>query len=72
MTQTFTSRDGMKIAYYVDDFTDPWTKPDTLLLLHAALLRLCFVCVPLKRWWRCRPWKTTHRLKLWLRRYAGH
>jgi len=37
MTQTFTSRDGMKIAYYVDDFTDPWTRPDTLLLLHAAM-----------------------------------
>ena len=37
MTQTFTSRDGMKIAYYVDDFTDPWTAPDTLLLLHAAM-----------------------------------
>jgi pimeloyl-ACP methyl ester carboxylesterase len=37
MTQTFTSRDGMKIAYYVDDFTDPWTKPETLLLLHAAM-----------------------------------
>ena len=37
MTQSFTSRDGMKIAYYVDDFTDPWTGPDTLLLLHAAM-----------------------------------
>lgn len=37
MMQTFTSRDGMKIAYYVDDFTDPWVKPDTLLLLHAAM-----------------------------------
>lgn len=37
MTQTFTSRDGLKIAYYVDDFTDPWKKPDTLLLLHAAM-----------------------------------
>ena len=37
MTQTFTSRDGMKIAYYVDDFTDPWTALDTLLLLHAAM-----------------------------------
>src|SRR6185295_11000049 len=22
---------------YVDDFTDPWTQPDTLLLLHAAM-----------------------------------
>lgn len=37
MTETFTSRDGMKIAYYVDDFTDPWTQPDTVLLLHAAM-----------------------------------
>ncbi len=37
MMQTFTSRDGMKIAYYVDNFTDPWTEPDTLLLLHAAM-----------------------------------
>ena len=27
----------MQIAYCVDDFTDPWTKPDTLLLLHAAM-----------------------------------
>jgi 3-oxoadipate enol-lactonase len=27
----------MKIAYYVDDFTDPWTNPGTLLLLHAAM-----------------------------------
>ena len=35
--QTFTSSDGLSIAYYVDDFTDPWTKPDTLLLLHAAM-----------------------------------
>ena len=37
MTQTFTSRDGLKIAYYVDDFTDPWATPDTVLLLHAAM-----------------------------------
>jgi len=35
--QTFTARDGLRIAYYVDDFTDPWTKPDTLLMLHAAM-----------------------------------
>ncbi len=35
--QTFTARDGAKLAYYVDDFTDPWTQPDTLLLLHAAM-----------------------------------
>ncbi len=35
--QTFTPEDGVKIAYYIDDFTDPWTHPDTLFLLHAAM-----------------------------------
>lgn len=34
---TFTTADGLKLAYYVDDFTDPWRKPDTVLLLHAAM-----------------------------------
>ena len=33
--KTFRSHDGFEIAYYVDDFTDPWTTPDTILLLHA-------------------------------------
>lgn len=37
MQQTFTNRDGLRIAYEVDDFTDPWTQPDTLLLIHAAM-----------------------------------
>ena len=31
--KTFRSHDGFEIAYYVDDFTDPWTTPDTILLL---------------------------------------
>ena len=35
--KTFRSHDGLEIAYYEDDFTDPWTKPDTLVLLHAAM-----------------------------------
>jgi 3-oxoadipate enol-lactonase len=34
---TFTTSDGIEIAYYVDDSTPPWTKPDTVLLLHAAM-----------------------------------
>jgi pimeloyl-ACP methyl ester carboxylesterase len=34
---TFTASDGLRIAYWVDDFTKPWTSPDTLLLLHAAM-----------------------------------
>lgn len=35
--KTFTTADGLKLAYYADDFTDPWRKPDTVLLLHAAM-----------------------------------
>jgi len=31
------TRDGLDIAYYVDDFTDPWRKPETILLVHAAM-----------------------------------
>src|SRR5258708_14490453 len=34
---TFTASDGIRLAYYVDDYTDPWHKADTLLLLHAAV-----------------------------------
>jgi 3-oxoadipate enol-lactonase len=37
MNSTFTTADGLRLAYYIDDFTDPWRKPDTLLLLHAAM-----------------------------------
>ncbi|MGE0315376.1 MAG: alpha/beta fold hydrolase [Lautropia sp.] len=36
-SRTFTTSDGLRIAYYVDDFTDPWTKPQTMLLLHSAM-----------------------------------
>lgn len=35
--QNFNAKDGTRLAYYVDDFTDPWTQPDTVLLLHAAM-----------------------------------
>ncbi len=33
----FTASDGIELAYTVDDFTDPWTRPATLVLLHAAM-----------------------------------
>ena len=33
----FVASDGIKLAYYVDDYTDPWRPADTLLLLHAAV-----------------------------------
>ncbi len=32
-----TTSDGMRLAYYVDDYTDPWKPAPTLLLLHAAM-----------------------------------
>lgn len=34
---TFTASDGLRLAYYIDDFTDPWKRAPTLLLLHAAM-----------------------------------
>ena len=33
----FLASDRIRIAYAVDDFTDPWRQPETLLLLHAAM-----------------------------------
>ncbi|MGE0315253.1 MAG: alpha/beta fold hydrolase [Lautropia sp.] len=35
--QSFTTRDGLRVAWRVDDYTAPWTRPDTVLLLHAAM-----------------------------------
>jgi pimeloyl-ACP methyl ester carboxylesterase len=37
--QHFTTRDGFRVAYQIDDFTAPWTRPDTVLLIHAAMGR---------------------------------
>ena len=50
MTETlsFTASDGLSLAYDTDDFTDPWKKAPTLLLLHAAMgsARRYFAWVP--------------------------
>ncbi len=32
---TLDASAGLRLHYLVDDFTDPWTKPDTVLLLHG-------------------------------------
>jgi 3-oxoadipate enol-lactonase len=37
MAQTFATSDGLRLTYYVDDFTNPWAKAPTVLLLHAAM-----------------------------------
>jgi 3-oxoadipate enol-lactonase len=37
MTRTFTASDGVEIAYYVDDFADPWRPSISLVMLHAAM-----------------------------------
>ena len=34
---TFTTSDGVRLAYAVDDFTDPWKPAETVVLLHAAM-----------------------------------
>lgn len=34
---TFTASDGVRLAWAVDDWTDPWRAPETLVLLHAAM-----------------------------------
>jgi pimeloyl-ACP methyl ester carboxylesterase len=34
---TFVTSDGVRIAYYVDDYTDPWKKPQTIFLTHPAM-----------------------------------
>jgi pimeloyl-ACP methyl ester carboxylesterase len=54
-TQSFTASDGLSLSYYADDFTDPWKRAPTLLLLHAAMgsARRYFAWVPhLSRDWR--------------------
>jgi 3-oxoadipate enol-lactonase len=33
---TFETSDGLRLAYVIDDFTDPWRPSETLVLLHAA------------------------------------
>ncbi len=34
---TFKASDGLEIAYALDDYTDPWRRADTLILVHAAM-----------------------------------
>ena len=34
---SLTTSDGVKIAYYLDDFTDPWEAAPTLVMLHPAM-----------------------------------
>ncbi len=35
--QTFTTSDGVKIAYTIDDYADPWKPTNTLVMLHPAM-----------------------------------
>jgi 3-oxoadipate enol-lactonase len=34
---SFIASDGLRLAYVIDDFTDPWKDAPVLLLLHAAM-----------------------------------
>src|SRR5688572_32166853 len=35
--QSFVASDGLTLRYVIDDYTDPWREPETLVLLHAAI-----------------------------------
>ena len=35
--QFFAASDGVNIAYYTDDFTDPWKQSQTLFISHPAM-----------------------------------
>ena len=37
VSQRLIASDGLKLAYTVDDFTDPWAPGETLILIHAAM-----------------------------------
>ncbi len=45
---SFIASDGVRLAYAIDDFTDPWKKAPVLLLLHAAMgsMRRYYAWVP--------------------------
>ena len=45
---TFLTPDGLRVAYYVDDFSAPWREPETVLLLHPAMGNA-------QRWFRWMP-----------------
>ncbi len=49
----FVSDGGCRIAYQVDDFTDPWVQADTMLLLHPAMSNA-------RRWYRWVPRLARH------------
>ncbi len=34
---SFVTSDGVRLNYYIDDYSDPWTKPDTVVMLHPAM-----------------------------------
>src|SRR5262249_57194354 len=46
---TFAASADLQMHYLVDDFTDPWTPPNTLLLLHgnAESSRAWYAWVPI-------------------------
>ncbi len=35
--QAYYERDGLRLNYYADDFTDPWANAQTIVLIHAAM-----------------------------------
>jgi 3-oxoadipate enol-lactonase len=52
---SLTTSDGLRLAWCVDDFTDPWKSPATVLMLHSAMgsaRRMARMVPALARRWR--------------------
>lgn len=50
-----TTSDGLRLAYCIDDFTDPWKPAATVLMLHSAMgnmTRMARMVPALARHWR--------------------
>lgn len=62
--QTFINRDGLALAWQADSFAAPWSQPDTVLLLHAAMGSSA-------RWFRWMP-RLTARYKVLRLDLRGH
>jgi 3-oxoadipate enol-lactonase len=37
VSETFRASDGVRLAFTIDDFSDPWKRAETVVLLHAAM-----------------------------------
>lgn len=37
MSHSLVSSDGLRLAYYIDGFPDPWEEPETIVIIHSMM-----------------------------------